>query len=87
MANRKAKIKTIEVSKQRRLRNRMLRSQLHSQIRALDDAVKTGKAEEAQVELKKSLIRLDKNVTKGILHANTAARAKSRLCARVAKMA
>jgi small subunit ribosomal protein S20 len=87
MANRKAKIKTIEVSQIRRDRNRSNRTLLNSQLRKLDDAVAKGDKSGAETELKQSLSRLDKSVTVGIIHKNKAARSKSRLCARVAAMA
>lgn len=87
MANRKAKIKTIEVNAQRRARNRQLKSALHTQIKKLSAAIDQGDKETAQKELKSSIINIDKNCTKGILHKNTAARTKSRLSARVAKLA
>jgi len=87
MAHRKSKIKTIEVTAIRSERNRSLRTRLHSQIRLLADAIKGGDKEKAQTELKASLIRLDKSVSKGILHANTASRSKSRLNRRVKAMA
>jgi len=87
MANRKSKIKTIEVSAIRSDRNRSLRTRLHTQMRQLSDAISEGDKEKAQTELKASFIRLDKSVSKGILHANTASRSKSRLNRRVKAMA
>jgi len=87
MANRKAKIKTIEVTEIRNERNRALRTKLHTQIRKLADAIKVGDKEKAQVELKASIVRLDKSVTDGIVHRNTAARSKSRLNKTVKAMA
>lgn len=87
MANRKAKIKTIEVSALRRDRNRANRTMLHNQLRKLDDAVAVGDKTLATEELQKSLSRLDKSASLGIIHNNKAARSKSRLSARVAAMA
>lgn len=84
MANRKAQIKTITVNGIRRTRNKSLRTMLHTQMRRLDEAVASGDADRMQDELSKSLVRLDKSVTKGIIHKNKAARTKSRLCARIA---
>lgn len=87
MANRKAKIKTIEVNEIRRERNKSNRTALHSQLRKLDDAIKAGDKDTIQSELKNSLIRLDKSATRGIIHKNKASRKKSRLCAQVAALA
>lgn len=87
MANRKSKIKSIEINSIRRDRNRALRTRLHTQIRKLSDAIAAGDKDKAQTELKASMVRIDKSVSKGILHANTAARSKSRLNRRVKAMA
>jgi small subunit ribosomal protein S20 len=87
MANRKAKIKTIQVNDLRRQRNRSYRTMLSTQLRRLEDAIKSGDKESAQTELKSSLQQVDKTATRGIIHRNKAARTKSRLYARVAKMA
>jgi small subunit ribosomal protein S20 len=86
MANRKAKIKTVTIAGQRRSRNRAMKSALHTQAKKLDEAIESGNVEKANTELKVSLIRLDKSVTKGLMHKKNASRKKSRLCARVAKM-
>lgn len=87
MANRKAKIKSIEVTAIRRDRNKSNRTALHTQLRKLSDAVQSGDKDAAQTELKTALTRLDKSVSNGIIHRNKAARSKSRLSARVAAMA
>lgn len=87
MANRQAKVKTISVNALRRSRNRSLRSILSTQTKKLEVAIDSGDVEKAKVELKASITRIDKSVTKGLLHKNTASRKKARLSARVAKMA
>jgi|SaaInlStandDraft_1057018.scaffolds.fasta_scaffold12090_2 small subunit ribosomal protein S20 len=87
MANRKAQIKTIEVNAIRCQRNKSNRTALHTQLRKLDDAMKTGDKDGIQKELKNSLIRLDKSASKGIVHKKKASRKKARLCAQVAALA
>jgi|SaaInlStandDraft_1057018.scaffolds.fasta_scaffold511071_1 small subunit ribosomal protein S20 len=87
MANRKAKIKTISINSVRRSRNRAMKSILHSQAKKLDEAIEAGDVDKANAELKVSILRLDKGVTKGLMHKKNASRKKSRLCARVSKMA
>jgi small subunit ribosomal protein S20 len=87
MANRKAKIKTVAINTLRRARNRSMKSLLHTNAKNFDEAIESGDKSKADAELKVSLIRIDKSVTKGLLHQKNAARKKSRLCARVAKMA
>ena len=87
MANRKAKIKTIEVNAIRRDKNRSNRTVLHTHLRKLSDAIESGDKAIAQTELSKAISRLDKSVGAGIIHHNKAARSKSRLTIRVAAMA
>jgi small subunit ribosomal protein S20 len=74
MANRKAKIRTVAINALRRSRNRSLKSVLHSNAKKLDDAIEAGDKPKAQTELKVSLLRIDKSVTKGILHKKNASR-------------
>lgn len=87
MPNIKSQIKTMSKDAERRLRNRALRTMLLTELRQLDDAIKAGDREKAQVCLKDSIKRIDKSVTKGILHPNTAARKKSRISARLKTLA
>jgi small subunit ribosomal protein S20 len=87
MANRKAKIKTIEVNAIRRDRNRSNRTTLHTHLRRLSDAIDSGEKSNAEAELLKAISCLDQSVTVGIIHHNKAARSKSRLTVRVARMA
>jgi small subunit ribosomal protein S20 len=87
MANRQAKIKSIQVNDLRRQRNRSYRTMLSTQLRKLEDTIKGGDKSAAQTELKESFRQVDKTASRGIIHNNKAARTKSRLYARVAKMA
>ena len=80
MANTKSAMKRIRQNEKRRLRNRAVRSQLRT-------AVKTARAAQGdgQREAVLDAIRLlDKAVTKGVVHRNTAARKKSALARRLA---
>ena len=87
MANTKAQTKTIDVDRKRRARNRQFKSLLHTQLKKLDETIDANNKVDAEAELKKSLVRIDKSVTKGIIHANKGSRTKSRLVAKVARMA
>lgn len=86
MANRKAQIKTIVKDEERTLINRRYKSMLHTQMRKLEAAITGGNATEVEGELKATIVRIDKNVTKGTLNPKTAARKKSRLVARINKL-
>ena len=80
MANTKSARKRIRTSEKRRVRNRTIRSQVRSAVKtaraAGGDALLTAVAE--------AIRALDKAVTKGVVHRNTAARKKSALARRLA---
>ena len=79
MANTKSSIKRIRQSERRRLRNRTIRSHVRS-------VVKTARATgggELRTAIADAIRALDKAVTKGVIHRNTAARKKSSLARRL----
>lgn len=69
------------------LRNKRVKSQVKTQTKKVLEAVRTGNAQAAQAELRKMARLVDKARSRGVLHANTVARKKSRLAARVNAMA
>ena len=83
MANTRSAIKRIRQSEKRRVRNRTIRSQVRTAVKtaraAGGDALRTAVAE--------AIRALDKAVTKGVVHRNTAARKKSALARRLAAAA
>ncbi|MEW5952419.1 MAG: 30S ribosomal protein S20 [Bacillota bacterium] len=87
MANIKSAVKRVKIAQKRRLRNARIKSTVRTSIRKFEDALTAAGREEAQTSLRKALIMLDKAVTKGVLHKNTAARKKSRLTKRFNKTA
>lgn len=79
MANTKSARKRIRQNEKRRLRNRTIRSQIRG-------AVKTARAAEGdalRASVAEAIRALDKAVTKGVVHRNTAARKKSALARRL----
>ena len=74
----------IRRSEKRRLRNKSAKSALRTQIRKVLGTVEKKDKAAAQTELRAAYALLDKAAQKGIIHANSAARHKSRLAARVA---
>ncbi len=70
-------------SQQRRLRNRVARSAVKTQVRKVRDAIGAGSLETAEAELRLTAKRLDKTAARGIIHRNVAARVKSRLVAAI----
>lgn len=78
MANTKSAIKRIRQNEKRRQRNRTVRSRLRTALKtARAAATTTGGDAGAAVLL--AIRTLDKAVTKGVIHRNTAARKKSAL--------
>ncbi|MBI9071267.1 MAG: 30S ribosomal protein S20 [Melioribacteraceae bacterium] len=76
MANHKSAKKRIKTSEKRRVMNKAAASK----IKTLIKKVQTAKEKEtAAVLLKDAVSYIDKNVSKGRLHKNTAARKKSSL--------
>ena len=63
----------------RRLRNKMIRSRAKTLVNNFVELVEAKKKDEAQKALGELSSYLDRAVTKGIYHRNTAARKKSRM--------
>ena len=80
MANTKSAVKRIRQNERRRVRNRAVRSQVRS---ALKEA-RAAQGAEQRTSIAEAIRGLDKAVTKGVIHRNTAARKKSALARRLA---
>ena len=63
----------------RRARNRAQKSVLKSQVRKVRETIAAGNVEAGETEFRLAAKRLDKAAAKGVVHANLAARVKSRL--------
>ena len=85
MANTKSAIKSARQSERRRQRNRVVRSQVRTAVKAARGAVGE-KSATARQEVTDAIRALDKAVTKGVIHRNTAARKKSALGRRLATL-
>ncbi len=79
MANIKSAIKRIRKTAVQRDRNRTLRTRMRGAVKTLRQAVANGDAEAAKDLLPKTLGIVDSTARKGVIHANAAARTKSRL--------
>ncbi len=66
-------------SEKRRLRNKMIKSRAKTLVKDFVQLVDEKKKAEAEKKLTELASFLDKAVTKGIYHRNTAARKKSRM--------
>lgn len=87
MANIKSQIKRIRTNEKRRLRNQSVKSELKTLVRKTREAVDAGDKEAALAALRLASRKLDKAVSKGVIHKNQAANRKSKLARRVSKLA
>jgi small subunit ribosomal protein S20 len=79
MPNSASAKKRLRQSLDRRARNRAVRSSLRNQIKKVRTAIAGGDAAASETEFRTTVKRLDQAAAKNILHANAAARLKSRL--------
>lgn len=86
MANIKSAIKRNKQNEKRRLRNRVFRGRARTFVQKARLAIEGGDAQIAKDEVLKAVSALDKAAEKGILHRNNAARRKSRLMKRLARL-
>ena len=78
MANTRSAKKRIKQNDKRRLRNRALRSTIRSAVKTARAAA-AGKTPKAADEVQAAIRELDRAVSRGVIHRNTAARKKSAL--------
>ena len=86
MANIKSQIKRIKTNEKRTERNKAVKSELRTWIRKFRDAAASGDAEAAKSALQAASRKLDKAVSKGVIHANQAANKKSSMARKVASL-
>jgi small subunit ribosomal protein S20 len=67
----------------RRLRNRSTKSNLRAQLRKVRVAIAAKKLDESAAEYKTLVAKLDRAAGANVIHANAAARTKSRLSAAI----
>lgn len=87
MANIKSQKKRIKTNEKRRIRNKAYKSELKTLVRKTREAIAAGDAEVAEKELRVAARKLDKAVSKGVIHKNQAANRKSKLAKQVAEIA
>ena len=86
MANIKSQIKRNATNEKRRLRNKAVKSELKTLVRSFREAADSGDADKARTTLSQASRRLDKAVSKGVIHKNQAANRKSALAMRAAAL-
>ncbi|WP_309070020.1 30S ribosomal protein S20 [Arthrobacter sp.] len=83
MANIKSQKKRILTNEKARQRNNSVKSELKTAIRAVNTAVESTDKDAAVAALAVASRKLDKAVSKGVLHKNNAANRKSGIAKRV----
>ena len=86
MANIKSQIKRIKTNAQRTERNKAVKSELRTWIRKFRAAAESGDKAAAQDALKVASTKLDKAVSKGVIHKNNAANKKSAMAKKAAAL-
>lgn len=83
VANIKSQMKRIRTNEKRRQRNQSVRSELKTYVRRTREAIAANDKQAAEAALRVAGRKLDKAVSKGVIHANQAANRKSKLAKQV----
>lgn len=86
MANIKSNIKRIGTNQKAEERNKAVRSEVKTAVRAAREAATSGDKAAATAALASATRKLDKAVSKGVLHKNQAANRKSAIAKKVAAL-
>lgn len=86
MANIKSQIKRIGTNRKATERNRAVKSEVKSAIRATREAIAAGDKKVAAATLAVATRKIDKAASKGVLHKNQAANRKSSIAKQVAAL-
>ena len=87
MPQRKCAQKRLRADKTLITHNQMIKADLKKTLKGMKALIVAGKLDEAKAQLAVAYAKLDRAVTKGILHKNTAARRKSSLASKLNKKA
>jgi small subunit ribosomal protein S20 len=86
VANIKSQIKRNRQNEKRRLRNKSVKSSLKTAVRKFHEGVAAGDADNAAALLREASRKLDKAVSKGVIHKNQAANRKSAIAKKLASL-
>lgn len=86
MANIKSQLKRIKTNQKATDRNKAYKSELKTYIRHTNEAIATGDKDKAVAALSLASKKLDKAVSKGVIHKNQAANRKSAISKKVAAL-
>ena len=86
MANIKSQLKRIKTNEKRTERNKAVKSELRTGVRKFREAAASGDKDAAIAALQAASRKLDKAVSKGVIHANQAANKKSAMARKAASL-
>lgn len=86
MANSRSAEKRIRINERRRVYNLTLKSRAKTLIRRFSEAAESADQAQAQAAYSEAASALDRAVRGGAIHSNEAARKKSRMARRLAKI-
>ena len=87
MPNIKSAKKRVKIAEKKTLINLTHKTALKTAIKKFEAAAERGDKENAQELFREAVKKLDKSVCRGIIHKNAAARKKSQLALKLAKLA
>ena len=86
MANIKSQIKRNKQNEKARQRNKAVKSALKTSVRQFREAAEAGDADTVTKTMRTAYVKLDKAVSKGVIHKNQAANRKSAMAKRAAQL-
>src|ERR1700683_4950925 len=86
VANIKSQIKRNKQNEKAHQRNKAVKSELRTHVRKFREAVETGNVEAATSALQVASRKLDKAVSKGVIHKNQAANRKSAIAKKLVEL-
>lgn len=86
MPNIKSAKKRVKVIEKKTLINQMHKTELKTAVKKFEAAAEKKDAEAAKTAFNYAVKKLDQGVSQGIIHKNTAARKKSQLAVKLAKL-
>jgi small subunit ribosomal protein S20 len=86
VANIKSQIKRNKQNEKARQRNKAVKSALKTSVRQFREAADAGDTDKATQAMRTAYVKLDKAVSKGVIHKNQAANRKSAIARRAAEL-
>ena len=86
MANIKSQIKRNKQNEKAHQRNKAVKSELRTYVRKFREAAESGNIDEATEAMRAASRKLDKAVSKGVIHKNQAANRKSAIAKRLLEL-